>query len=385
MNSRKEIEFLSIADVGLSLRATLETEPRLVAFSADGETLAMVEKSSEHLSVWRLKQWPERSEWRLAHLMDESLRQENYDLLEDLVLQLAADPECFPWAANTSKVGYLFSQFLHRRTLEGDEKSRQSALERWHQKQPESVAARLARVWQLIEAAWAARGSGFAATVSQEGWNQFYRLLGEAREILLPMMENKDVPLEAYFQLLVIAKGEQWEETAVVPFVDELLQREPAYVRAHVARVEMLMPRWGGEVPDSEAYARRVADKIGGENGNILYARLASGLQCYYPATTFFDETLFDPQRVFRGLELLSQRTPPDWHAANVGLLFSFGLEDKQQGQRFSKVLLQSNEPVWSQSCWRNEQSFMQVTRWAWNDDEVPQGVQAPVPAAGRK
>jgi hypothetical protein len=358
----------------------------LVVFSADGQTIA--EAFSDSLSVWQVKNWPEPSNSRLTQLISESFRQENYDLLEDLLQQVADDPKCFPWATNISKAGYLIEQFLNPQLSDEDAGTRRQALARWHQKRPGSVAAQLAMVWQLVEDAWAARGSGFANTVSPAQWIEFHRLLAEARKLLMPLMENKNVPLEAYFQLLVIAKGEQWEEEQVVPFVDQLLEREPEYFRAHIARVEMLMPRWGGGVPDSEAYARRVADKVGGESGDMLYARMASGLQCYYGAKTFFEQTQFDPERVFRGLELLGGQTPPNWAAANVGLLFAAVRADHEQAQRFGMILMQAKGyDVWNPRCFKDEKNFEKVMVWAVNPlpAKAPPVLQAPIPAVGGK
>jgi len=149
----------------------------------------------------------------------------------------------------------------------------------------------------------------------------------------------------------------------------------------------MLMPRWGGEAPDSEAYARKVADQLGGERGDIQYARMAAGLQCYYPGKTFFEDTLFEKERVFRGLTALSKRSPPDWNAANVGMFFAICLEERERAQPFAKVLMQTTDPVWHPRCWKHEYAYQSALRWATTpaEDLPPEEIQAKIPETGRK
>jgi hypothetical protein len=360
-----------------------------MGWSADGRTIATASgMSGETLAVWRLKNWPERTRGRLAELVSESLRQENYDLLEDLVKQLADDPGCFPWATESSKTGYLLEMIVGWQTPGEDAAARTAAFANWRKQRPDSVAGTLAEVWRLILEAWAARGSGFASEVTPEGWEKFHFHLAQARELLLPLTEKKDIPLEAYSFLFEIAKGENWPEEQVTPFVDQLLARQPEYFDAHVERVEMLMPRWGGEVPDSEAYARRVADKVGGERGDMLYARLASGLQCYYKGSTIFEETQFDPERVYRGLALLGEQIPPDWAAANVGLFFAAAQKDHDRAQRFGMILIKDQSyGVWNPRCFRDQATYKRVLVWAVNPQaaNAPNVAQPPVPTVGGK
>ena len=59
-----------------------------------------------------------------------------------------------------------------------------------------------------------------------------------------------------------------------------------------------------GEPGDLEKYIQEVADNLGGESGDRLYAQLAADLVRFFPILRIFDSLSLDMDRVTRGLLL---------------------------------------------------------------------------------
>jgi len=335
------------------------------AIAADGMSIAVGTRDGR-VSVWRLKKRPELAAWRLSRFIKQCFEQEDYQRLDALADEvMAGDPEPFAWDPHNSKLDRIIEECLDGPDVPTKPVIHRKRLADWRAKHPTSVLAQLVEAQSEIRQAWAARGSGLARTVTDEGWKGFYEHLEQARSVLMPLMERDDVPLEAYHLLLIIAKGQNWSEDAVAPVVEQLNERGPEFFMAHGSRVEMLMPRWGGDQEDSEAYARQLADKLGGEKGDIMYARLAMRLQPGYSPERFFEETLFDYDRVQKGLKLLASRDPPDWSAVHAGLRFAKGRFDRPNAVRYAKMLDQNQVSIWDTTVWRDAGECWSAKQWA--------------------
>lgn len=110
-----------------------------------------------------------------------------------------------------------------------------------------------------IGKAWAARGAGFAAAVTPDGWAGFKAHLAKARERLTKAHEmHPDFP-EAATEMITVSMGddsgeaETWFERAVAAEFDHL----PAYTRLLRGP---LRPRWGGSHEAMLAFGRRCLD-----------------------------------------------------------------------------------------------------------------------------
>jgi hypothetical protein len=343
-------------DVGGMVCATIAADGMSIAFG----------KRDGRVSVWRLRERPQRRAWQLSQFIKQCFEQEDYQRLDALADELmAGDPEPFPWDPRVSKLSRIIYECVDGPDVPTNPEVHRKRLADWRAKHPTSVLAQLVEVQSQIRQAWAARGSGLARTVTDDGWKRFFEHLEQARTVLMPLMSRDDVPLEAYDLLLIIAKGENWSEDAVAPVVEQLNERGPEFFMAHGSRVEMLMPRWGGDQKDSEAYARKVADKLGGQKGDIMYARLATRLQPYYSPESFFEETLFDYERVQRGLKLLASRDPPDWSAVNAGLRFAMGRYDRPNAVRCANMLDKNRDSVWDTTVWRDAGECYSAKTWA--------------------
>lgn len=99
-----------------------------------------------------------------------------------------------------------------------------------------------------VKAAWEARGSGWANTVTPEGWKGFYAHLGKARDHLAKAQQIHPEFPEAATQMIAVAMGagggELNEKTR--DWFDKGVTAQLDYFPAYSDYVYSLYPRWGG-------------------------------------------------------------------------------------------------------------------------------------------
>jgi hypothetical protein len=235
----------------------------------------------DDLALWDAEQLPQCEGWRFATTLHRMVKKKQFERLDALAALLQSDPEPFLWHGEETK----YSTF--QRTLQlypgmlDEGIAKDGALDAWLEARPESSTARLLLAKSLIREGWQHRGGGFAATVTEDGWKKFHDCLRLAHVKLQPLLRDPSGPPEAYTPLFEIAKGESWEGSEIQPYVDQFFERHPAYFQPHICMVEKLMPRWGGELRDSVNYADDVARRVGGDAGEMIYARLAKHLVNY--------------------------------------------------------------------------------------------------------
>jgi hypothetical protein len=98
-----------------------------------------------------------------------------------------------------------------------------------------------------IKAAWQARGSGYADTVTQKGWNDFHKHLAEARECFTRAWKLRpDLPL-APNQMMTVALGDSGLVEMRLWF-DRTLAAQIDYPHAWAEMRWGLRPRWHGDL-----------------------------------------------------------------------------------------------------------------------------------------
>jgi len=168
---------------------------------------------------------------------------------------------------------------------------------------PDSTAARVALADSWIDSAWRARGTGWANTVTEEGWKKMAEYLERAGETLIGKApETVDDP--NYFRLwLMIALGEGWSHSQTNRYFEKGIAVAPEYYPIYNSMAYYLLPKWHGEENDLELFAKTAADRFPGEKGDQLYARLI-WMKADETDGNYFAGSVADPDRVKRGFEL---------------------------------------------------------------------------------
>ena len=97
-----------------------------------------------------------------------------------------------------------------------------------------------------IKRAWAARGTGFANTVTAEGWREFARHLELARDHCRRAIEVDDALPQPCASMLTIAMGEDSDANISRAWFENTIARQVDYRSAYKNYLYSLLPRWGG-------------------------------------------------------------------------------------------------------------------------------------------
>jgi hypothetical protein len=171
-------------------------------------------------------------------------------------------------------------------------------LKQWAAQRPASITPRVALATFYQNYAGAARGDGYAAEVSEEGWRGFHERIHMARQILQDSMAlEKDA--EWYLILQLVGRDEGVELEGQKILFNQAVAFEPGYQYFYRALGEMLMLRWLGEKGDIARFAEQVAARIGGKQGELMYYHIGSYIWCHCKSNPEFES--LDWPRIERG------------------------------------------------------------------------------------
>jgi hypothetical protein len=224
----------------------------------------------------------------------------------------------------------------------------------WQAEIPNSAAARVVRAKALLTYAWEARGSGWAATVTDEGWKLFHERAAEAHGLLNEAVQIGVQDGEAYARLVQVGMAEGLDRDEVQKFVEDGLRVDPTYYSICTEMAVYLMPRWMGESGDIELFAADIARKIPGDDGLEAYARIAHEIQTYECG---WGETLlrgdYDHATLVRAAEVLLKRYPGS-RPAHFAALCSLVAQDHEAARRIRPLLtpFKQEDKIW---IWEND------------------------------
>ncbi len=133
--------------------------------------------------------------------------------------------------------------------------------EEWLHAKPDSHFANTAMGRFCVNYAWHARGSGWANTVTSQGWNLFNERLVKAREYLEKGYQADPSDPMAPSQLIVVAMGLGEGYPEVEKQFQRALKADRSDINAYEAKLKYLMPKWHGSREQMFAFAREAARK----------------------------------------------------------------------------------------------------------------------------
>ena len=149
-------------------------------------------------------------------------------------------------------------------------------LQRWTKLSPQSITARVALALAYLYYAYDARGTGEANTVSESGWKLYKERIAEGRRIL---EEASTLPVQCpewYVAMQMVSVYQGWSETEARNLFEEANKFEPEYYTYARDLAYYLLPKWNGQPGDTEEFMREIADRTGGDKGDILYFQVAA-------------------------------------------------------------------------------------------------------------
>jgi membrane protease YdiL (CAAX protease family) len=181
--------------------------------------------------------------------------------------------------------------------------------ERWATEKPESITAQLCLADAYVDYAWAARGSGWGNTVTDEGWRLMAERLEKAWDVLQKASRLEEKCPHWFAVAQTVALGEAWERERYMKMVNEAIQREPSFGDYYNNACYWLLPRWHGEEGDFEKWIAEQADAHPDKDKH--YARLVWQADSLgMPDELVFADDRLDWERAKRGFIVWLEEAP---------------------------------------------------------------------------
>ena len=103
------------------------------------------------------------------------------------------------------------------------------ALKAWVAARPESAAARIALAETYLSYGWRARGSGYADTVSDDGWNLFGQRVSMAASALVDAAKLKEKCPYWFEVMQQVALAQGWDKSQAKELLDAAMSFEPGF------------------------------------------------------------------------------------------------------------------------------------------------------------
>ena len=282
-----------------------------------------------------------------------------FDELEALATQLRAERTRF---GNGS---WKIDEFYESLGCRSDEPEtmwqlHESIHEHWEAAKPRSITAQVAHANFLTEYAWHARGSGFAKTVTKEGWRLLSERLAKAKELL-----DKSADLEPkcpmwWLAYLSVAQGQGWSRDDFETLFEAAKTFEPEFWWYDITKGYYLLPRWYGHDGDWEYALSLEVDRRKGV-GLEAYARVVDKLKAYYK--NIFRESRASWAATRDGFELMRQRYPVSLEILSDYCRVACVAEDRAVARKLFDEL--SGRVL--KSTWRDQNNFRRWRNWAYN------------------
>jgi hypothetical protein len=292
------------------------------------------------------------------------LKEEKFEELDCLADRARSSKEKFSggvWKLHQLYSGlYRVVQYPVTHATQEDWDIHLQRLQRWVAARPKSVTARVALADVYLDYAADARGTGFSNTVSDSGWKLFEERTAEAKRILDEASLLPTKCPEWYLAMQSVAENQNWDAAEESALFEEATKFEPGYHYYARVRASNLLPKWGGQPGDTEKFVQEVADRIGGDQGDILYFQVAIA-----PAVICGCNN--DPhlswERIERGFEASEKQYGVSmWNLNRVAYLAShFGGGDPLTADQ---ALTRIGEQ-WDEDTWGRKENFDGVKQWA--------------------
>jgi hypothetical protein len=241
-------------------------------------------------------------------------------------------------------------------------KARLDVLKSWVDSKPASTTAQISLARFYKNYAWYARGLGFANTVNDEGWRLFAERLKLAKETL-EAAKKLDVKCPVWWDTMqYVALGESWDLASYNKLFNSAVAFDSSYTFFYNNKVMYLLPRWFGQEGDWQKFATESADKIGGEAGDILYARIGWRIHERGIYEGFLRDSGYSWPRLKNGLEAIIKKYPNSLTVASELAFLAYQSKDRECAQPlFERIDQKVDFEIWQNDNAR----FLRARTWS--------------------
>lgn len=172
-----------------------------------------------------------------------------------------------------------------------DEARMRKVLADWEQARPQSALRMAAEAWFWDSLAWKARGGGFASEVAPEAFEAFRQHLRRATEVLAKG-EARGKASPVWYSAAIAIAGAGGQPAAVLDGIfEDAARRYPLHLPVYSARLNYLLPQWGGDYERIDAFIRAAVRRTQATEGTTFYSRLYAQVHRSYRGADFFRES----------------------------------------------------------------------------------------------
>jgi hypothetical protein len=298
------------------------------------------------------------------------LKGKDYDKLDELAAKLRSSKDHYPdgfWKLNEVYYALAVSNNIYGLEMfnnipDTSFENRLAELQDWVKAKPESITARVALANVQVDYAWDARGGDHADKVKDEGWHLFGERLNEAAKTLLEITNMND-KCPTYWTLMIsVGLGKQLPKEQLEDIFNQAIASEPDFVGYYVSRANFLLPRWYGSKGEWENELAKSADKMGGDDGDALYAQVVWSLNRHTYFDNIFKENNLSWPRVKKGFEVLERRYPNSLAVKNEGAYLAVFARDAQGAREF----FDETKGQMDKTIWKSQGEFRSYATYAY-------------------
>ena len=291
---------------------------------------------------------------RISAEVEKLFKDKQYEKLEQLAAEYRSSKAA--WSYGEWKLSTLYDQISSAKaSTDASWQDRIAQIKEWVAQKPDSVVARVALAFAYHEGAYRARGGGFADTVTEQGAAQMEEREKLAQKNLGAVYAKRKSYPEWYKAISQVAIMGDVSPKRYFELVEEGTRLFPAFHELPKSHVYYLLPRWHGVPGQWENFVARTADRIGGKEGDILYAQV---IWQFNRSDDILEESNPSWPREKRGWQALSTLYPDDLRIASLWARRSYKNGDMAKARTlFQKTI--KNRLVWG--IWKSEQEFLLV------------------------
>jgi hypothetical protein len=189
---------------------------------------------------------------------------------------------------------------------------------KWITAYPKSLTAPIAHASALRDEAWSYRGGGYVNSIREDAWNPFLKNMKAAQKVLEGSKATTSSNPRWYSELIFNYGTMGASRTKLLTLAREGLKKFPGNKAIIAETMNMLTPKWGGDVDAMESWAREAVEASKAVSGisayadayeNVMlnvskdeilgykvdwayYSQSADDLQKYYPSMETVDESV---------------------------------------------------------------------------------------------
>jgi len=290
------------------------------------------------------------------------LEQEKFNDLDDHARVLRAKKLKFPgggWKLHSLYM-VVTNALAGSKAEDADYESNILRLKRWAAERPQSITPRVALAY--IYSIWAgkARGTGIAGEVSADGWKLFRERTQLAKAALMEAAALPEKCPEWFHRMMLVALDEGWEKERAEALLEKAIAQEPDYPYTYEQYAIYLLPKWYGEPGDTARFAEKIANRIGGKQGDVVYFRIATAVDCNCTTETYLTEASWP--RIRRGYEALEEL----YGLSNARLNEICYLATKSGDYEYANKLFERIGDHWEDGPWQTKDLFEDRKSWTY-------------------